>query len=88
MKDPKKIELNDDDRELLQRAENSSGKPWRTLLRELVAPILRQPPSNIAEKQWQRRKELIKEISALNEIPPNDGILAGRDHDEILYGGK
>ena len=56
------IELNEADKDLLRRAESNSGKPWRTLLREVLAPILGPQPSSLAA--WQRKNgiELFKRL--------------------------
>ena len=86
--DSQDMELSEDDKELLRRAENSSGKPWRTLLRELLGPILGPRPSSLAA--WQRKNgiELFERLAKHPGKSPDDGICASVDHDKILYGDK
>ena len=43
-RDLDEIQLNDEDKKLLLRAQRSSGKPWRALLRELLSDIPRSAP--------------------------------------------
>ena len=83
------IELNEADKDLLRRAESNSGKPWRTLLREVLAPVLgvARSQDDVAAQQKRRFLESSSRIDAMPVESESEGF-SNRDHDKILYGGE
>ena len=65
---PDDIRLDDEDRDLLARAEKRTGKPWRKLLREALGSILQEQPRN----RWN---ESAREVSPHLEQLARRGII-------------
>ena len=55
---PKEIQLDDEDRELLAKAADNVGKPWRQLLREHLARYMPSGPTTAKEETTSHDKSL------------------------------
>ena len=80
----KEILLDDDERELIAKAAQATGKHWKQVLRESLALIV-SSRREASDSNWSQFLEKVNELPlAVSE----DNICVSSDHDKILYEAK